>query len=178
MVGRRLRDVRARRGLSAQDVADLCAEVGVPELNRSVIANLENGRRASVSIEEVLVLAYVLRVPPVLMFTPIGTSDNLKIAPKVTQLPMQALIWASGEEPQPRDDQVTRELAAPIALTRRFIRSRRALLKAEDGSEEERRASEDMRDVVDFMLEAGMLTDNASLQRWLHPDSVPPDQED
>ena len=38
--------------------------------DRSVVANLENGRRASVSVEELFALAYVLDVAPVNLMVP------------------------------------------------------------------------------------------------------------
>ncbi len=68
VVGRQLKRLRESRGLSAQRLADRCAELGAPEINRSVIANIES-RRESVSIDEVSILAQALDVSPVQLFT-------------------------------------------------------------------------------------------------------------
>lgn len=46
-------------------LADRCAEVGAPEVNRSVLANIESGRRDSVSVDELMILALALDVSPV-----------------------------------------------------------------------------------------------------------------
>ena len=51
-------EVRRRRkelGMSAQDLADACAELGHP-IPRNVIANMESGRRADLPLVEVMVL--------------------------------------------------------------------------------------------------------------------------
>ncbi len=46
--------------MSAQDLADRCAEIGHP-IPRNVIANMESGRRATLPLVDVLVLAEALR---------------------------------------------------------------------------------------------------------------------
>ena len=70
----RIRETRRRRGWTARQLADRCAEAGAPELTVSVIANIETGRRDAeghrrrdVTIDEALALAYVLEVPPVVL---------------------------------------------------------------------------------------------------------------
>jgi transcriptional regulator with XRE-family HTH domain len=121
IVGRRIKKLRSRRGLSAQRLADLCADAGAPDLNRQVITNLENGRRGIADVGEVLILARVLNAPPVLLFTPVGTDDALQLTPTLTLQPDVALRWTSGEVPLPdADTREWRELAAPIALLRDF----------------------------------------------------------
>lgn len=78
---KRLREIR---GLSAQDLADRCSELGAPQLSRGVISNIES-RKENVSIEEVLVLASALDVSPVQLFTPaddeqiVHESNNAKL---------------------------------------------------------------------------------------------------
>jgi transcriptional regulator with XRE-family HTH domain len=72
VVARRVREVRSRRGWSAQELADRLREAGFPELDRGIIANLESGRRRSVSIDEVLALALVLDMAPVHLFVPVA----------------------------------------------------------------------------------------------------------
>lgn len=64
-----MRELRTRHGWSAQRLAEEMSKVGVP-WDRSIVANIENGRRASISIEEVLALAYVLSVAPVHLIVP------------------------------------------------------------------------------------------------------------
>ena len=55
-VAQRVKELRKRRNWSARQLADRCAELGAAGLDRSVLANLESGRRRTVSIDEVFVL--------------------------------------------------------------------------------------------------------------------------
>lgn len=55
----KLRTLRKIQKVSAQMLADRMTELGYP-IQRTVIANLENGRRAEVSIDHVLVAAQAL----------------------------------------------------------------------------------------------------------------------
>src|SRR5690606_30065616 len=71
-VGRRVRSYRTELGLSAQAVVDRCAMLGY-DLKRSVLAEMENGKRATVSLPDVLVLARALRVPPLALMIDLGS---------------------------------------------------------------------------------------------------------
>jgi transcriptional regulator with XRE-family HTH domain len=55
----KLRALRKIRKVSAQQLSDRMAELGYP-VARTVIANLENGRRAEVSIDHVVIAAQAL----------------------------------------------------------------------------------------------------------------------
>lgn len=76
IVSKRVAELRKKRGWSAQKLADACADQGMPELNRSVIANIESHRRKTVTLEEMTVLALVLDVAPVNLFVPIDESEE------------------------------------------------------------------------------------------------------
>ena len=74
-MARRMRELRERRGWTAEQLASRCAETGMKSLTRSVIANAESGRRqGGFTIEEMLTLAYVLDVAPVYLFLPIDAA--------------------------------------------------------------------------------------------------------
>jgi transcriptional regulator with XRE-family HTH domain len=74
----RVKELRQKRGWSAAALADECAELGMPALNRSVIANLESGRRTYVSTDELLVFAYALDVAPVHLMVPLEEDDSIE----------------------------------------------------------------------------------------------------
>jgi transcriptional regulator with XRE-family HTH domain len=74
-VAQRVRELRRKRGWSAENLAQRCAEVGAPGLNRAVIANLECGRRTYVTTDELLTLAYVLDVAPVHLLVPVNLDE-------------------------------------------------------------------------------------------------------
>jgi transcriptional regulator with XRE-family HTH domain len=58
-----LRAIRNERKVSAQELADRMTTAGYP-IKRSVIANLESGRRAEVSVDHVAIAAKALGVDP------------------------------------------------------------------------------------------------------------------
>jgi transcriptional regulator with XRE-family HTH domain len=91
-----VRRYRQEHQMSAQQLADRCAELGMP-IARSVLANLESGRRDSVSVAEILVLARALRVPPVLLVFPLGREESIEVLPDQRVATWDALRWFSGE---------------------------------------------------------------------------------
>ncbi|MFC8824945.1 helix-turn-helix transcriptional regulator [Streptomyces sp. NPDC057137] len=109
-VAHRVREVRKRRGMTAQDLADKLAEHGVP-WERSTVAKLENGNRQNLTLTEWLALSVVLNVAPVHLLVP----------------PYPSPQWdrPAGERNDPNDEapfQVTPELATPLYRVRRFVR--------------------------------------------------------
>lgn len=66
-IGRRLAKYRKLAGLSAQQLSD---QLG-GELSRSVIANIENGRRSDITVDQLIALSHVLGIPPAALALPI-----------------------------------------------------------------------------------------------------------
>lgn len=94
-VAAEVRRHRQAQGLSAQQLADRCAELGMP-IQRSVIANMESGRRTTVTVAEVLVLAAALQVPPALLLLSVGHSEKVEILPRQFVDPLDAADWFVG----------------------------------------------------------------------------------
>jgi transcriptional regulator with XRE-family HTH domain len=91
-----LADWRERRnGLSAQQLADRITELG-GKLGRVAISEIENGRRR-VSLDEALLLAAALNVPPPLLFFPFETGEHVAITPTSVIHPDLATRWLAGE---------------------------------------------------------------------------------
>jgi hypothetical protein len=61
-----------------------------------MIADLENGRRATVSVAELLILAAALGVEPVLLVVPLGRQPTVEILPGREAGTWQATQWVSG----------------------------------------------------------------------------------
>ncbi|MEU3898815.1 helix-turn-helix transcriptional regulator [Streptomyces sp. NPDC045251] len=99
-VAAEVRRHRHAQGMSAQQLADRCAALGLP-LGRSVIANFESGRRPTVSVPELLVLAYALGVPPLALLFPAGREATVEPLPDRTAPTWDALRWFTGEGPLP-----------------------------------------------------------------------------
>lgn len=82
--------------MSAQQLADACTELG-GDMPRTVISNLENGRRTNVSVAEVALLAAALQVPPTVLVFPVGYVDTVEPMPGRAMSPMEAADWWNGE---------------------------------------------------------------------------------
>ncbi|MFD4256439.1 helix-turn-helix domain-containing protein [Streptomyces sp. NPDC058534] len=89
---------RRELGWSAQDLADKCEVIGHP-IPRNVIANMESGRRSTLPLVDVIVLAEALNTSPVCLLYPVGYVED------VQRLPLQdptstldALQRFTGEE--------------------------------------------------------------------------------
>jgi transcriptional regulator with XRE-family HTH domain len=104
-IGQRVKEVREGLGWTAEQLAARCAEIGAPEITRSVIANIESGRRdqagrrrREVTVDELLKLSYALSVPPPFLFLPIQGRERLRITESVDMLPAQAVSWVVGDD--------------------------------------------------------------------------------
>jgi transcriptional regulator with XRE-family HTH domain len=102
-VARELRRFREARGMSAQQLADACASIGMP-IQRSVIANFENGRRTSIGVAEVLVFAAALKIPPVLLISPAGSEPSFELLPGRHEEAYAAAMWIGGTYPALSED--------------------------------------------------------------------------
>jgi len=96
-VGKRIAEYRTARGLSGQQLADRCAELGMPGLNRQVITKLENRRREAISLAELLVLARALDTSPVLLALSIGKQQSTEVLPGQSLGTWDAALWLAGE---------------------------------------------------------------------------------
>jgi transcriptional regulator with XRE-family HTH domain len=98
VISRQVRETRDRRGWNAQQLADRCAEAGMPTLDRSTIANIESGRRRRIGADELLVLAYVLDVAPVHLLVPRDDEDPFEVVPNAEVKAAQARRWIRGTD--------------------------------------------------------------------------------
>ncbi|MFD5050842.1 helix-turn-helix domain-containing protein [Streptomyces tendae] len=96
-VAREVRRHRQAKGLSAQQLSERCSSLGMP-IQRSVLANLESGRRTTVTIAEVLVLAAALEIPPTSLIVPVGYEEEFEALPGVRGESYDWALWVAGEE--------------------------------------------------------------------------------
>lgn len=92
---RRYREDRQPK-MSMQQLADRTAELGML-IPRSVLANLESGRRETVSAAELLVLAAALDVAPIELISPVGFDKQVEMLPGRMMDPLRAMRWFTGE---------------------------------------------------------------------------------
>lgn len=82
--------------MSAQQLADRCQQLGFA-IPRPVLSNLENGRRESVTLAELVVLARALGVSPTLLVAPAGRQEAIEILPGEDMRTWDAARWVTGE---------------------------------------------------------------------------------
>ncbi|WP_091465372.1 helix-turn-helix domain-containing protein [Paenarthrobacter nitroguajacolicus] len=89
-VGKNIQKARKEASMSAQDLSNGCEEAGYL-IPRSTIANIESGRKETVSLQELTVIAYVLGVPPLmLIFYPYDAAEVVQAVPGRDQLAVDA----------------------------------------------------------------------------------------
>ena len=121
-----------------------------------MIVDLEIGRRAHISVAELLVIAAALGVPPVLLICPVGDTDEIEVLPGQSRPAFRAVQWFSGEGSFPGPDDADTVIAAtpqncgpawPLALyrahDRAFGEEMRAMASAKDMDERAAAAASD-----------------------------------
>ena len=108
---------RLRKPRSAQWLADQTKELGY-EVTRSVIADLENGRRRYVTIAELLILAKALGVEPLSLLFPGDPEDVVEMLPDQWVPTLQAKAEFGGDI-----SAITRESAGLIEQLSRIERA-------------------------------------------------------
>ena len=103
LAGRRIRQIRERRGWTREDLADRCAGIGAEYITTTVITNLETRRRASrqITVDELLVLAHVLEVPPLYLFAPADGTEKLQVARDVQKDSIESSAWIADDAGRP-----------------------------------------------------------------------------
>ncbi|WP_329446581.1 helix-turn-helix transcriptional regulator [Streptomyces canus] len=132
-IAQEIRRHRLAAGMSAQQLSDACAALGA-DIPRTVISNIENGRRTNVSVAEVLVFARALGQPPAALVFPAGYVSEVEYLPSKTSDPLEAEDWWSGQNLAPDQrmkalyawppSDPTREWAMNIARKHREVVSR------------------------------------------------------
>lgn len=72
LVGHRVRELRKAQGLSTEAFVAKCHALGLPGVNFNMVNNIEVGRKACVSIDEIVWLAIGLDVAPVHLVIPVN----------------------------------------------------------------------------------------------------------
>ncbi len=104
--GEQMKQAREARRWTQQDLSDDLKEMGIPNMDPSKIAKIENHIR-DISLDEALMIAAALGVCPIHLFVPREDRDWLKLTPKVTLAPRVARKWMRGEAPLQEDDTKT-----------------------------------------------------------------------
>ncbi|MGW0823708.1 helix-turn-helix domain-containing protein [Streptomyces sp. NPDC002845] len=111
-IAQRLRDARKAAGLTMAEVAQGCADRGLPEFTEHSMKNLESGRKTSITVADFVVLADVLGVPPVTLLFPLASSATVEVLPGREVSTWDAVAWFTGETPldQPAAEGTARDV--------------------------------------------------------------------
>lgn len=83
---------------------------GADQLTANVIENIEHGRRKdgrrrrTITVDELLIFAYVFSVAPVHLLVPTENRDPYPVTPTESLLPVRAREWIRGEYALPSSD--------------------------------------------------------------------------
>lgn len=125
----RVADLRARKGLTRQDLGSRLADLGIP-WNRFTVSSLESGKRQNVTVVELLALARVLDVSPLHLLVPLE-EIAYEVTPHEKQPAARVREWIRGDRPLPATDQ--RIYFSEIPMEELQARFRR-LPEAEEGN--------------------------------------------
>lgn len=96
-LGHQLKRLRDKRGWTQQELARRIGEHG-GSMHQTTILRTEKGERR-VTLDEVVLLAAALNVPPPLLLLPLGSRSKVQITPNSQIHPHLALEWLRGDEP-------------------------------------------------------------------------------
>ncbi|MFE9793511.1 hypothetical protein ACFYRL_17435 [Streptomyces goshikiensis] len=135
-VARRVREVRKRRDLTAEQLAQRLQAVGLP-WERGTVVKLEAGYRQNVGVAEVFALAVALDMSPLHLLVPL---DNraCQVTPNRTESANTVRAWVRGEEPLPGMDAHAYRTEVSVEDMRRQIHGHRGHLA--ERSEDEQSA--------------------------------------
>lgn len=120
-VGSAVADRRKELGLTAQQLAQRCGDIGVP-IHRTTITKIENGR-PRFDLGELVVLAEALKTAPLALLYPGPYSDaadlRVEVLPGQEVSPQVAAAWFSGRLGGVLREEYSRHTAPLIAAMRR-----------------------------------------------------------
>ena len=102
LIAERIRDLRNSRGMTIADLADRCAAAGVPKLTTQALYKLEGQRESKtrrprpVTVDELLVLAYVLDAAPAHLIVGLDDNTPFPVTPELSVPAIDARRWIRG----------------------------------------------------------------------------------
>lgn len=93
-IARAIRDLRGER--SGQWLSDRTAELG-HRVSRSTISEIETGRRKSITVADLIILAAALDTVPIALIYPGPYDQDARVLPELEMPQVWAVRWFSGE---------------------------------------------------------------------------------
>jgi transcriptional regulator with XRE-family HTH domain len=95
----RVKELRRARGWTGAELGERMTKLGV-RWDRSIVANVEAGRRKAFTVDELMALAIVFDVAPVHLMVPLDEGPY-QVTPEMEQPTARVRAWIRGEEPLP-----------------------------------------------------------------------------
>lgn len=104
-IARRIKELRARRGWTAEKLGNELTRHGA-KFDRFTISNLESGKRQNVTVDELMAMAVVFDVAPVNLLVPLDDAPYV-ITSERTESADTVRSWVRGQEALPGTDERT-----------------------------------------------------------------------
>ncbi|MFJ3094608.1 helix-turn-helix domain-containing protein [Streptomyces hydrogenans] len=150
-VARRVREVRKRRDLTADQLAERLRGIGLP-WERGTVIKLESGYRQNVGVAELLALAVALDVSPLHLLVPVDNRPY-RVTPDRTEDSNTVRAWVRGEHALPGMDTHAYETEVAVQDMQWRISGRPRGHLVERGEAEEREAHEAMARQLETMAQ-------------------------
>jgi transcriptional regulator with XRE-family HTH domain len=112
-IASQVRRYRLAKNWSVRQLAEECQKLGMSSLTEASLGNIERGQKAGsgakrgvrrVLVEELVVLAKALDVPPILLVFPVDKAPTIEVTPGHVMPTWDALRWFTAEGPIAPDD--------------------------------------------------------------------------
>ncbi|MEV7001129.1 helix-turn-helix domain-containing protein [Streptomyces sp. NPDC093982] len=166
-VAARVSELRKRKDMTAAEVGRRMTDLGL-KWDRFTVANLESGKRQSVTLTEWLALARVLDVSPLHLLVPLEEVD-FNVTPDEAVPASRARAWLRGSESLPGTDQ--RIFRSEVPLDELPVTSSPGRLTAEGQA-----VRMGMR--AEYRAATGKELDEDALLNWMFRGERPPEMGD
>lgn len=114
-IGAKVKQLRRGR-FTAEELAQTVESMGYRPYSRAALMNLEQGRKRTVDVGELLVLAKALQVPPLLLLYPGMTAGEVEVLPGHLASSWGAAQWFGGVAPFQATDEAGRFVYDRVAF--------------------------------------------------------------
>jgi transcriptional regulator with XRE-family HTH domain len=99
VVRQQARRIRSAQGLTVEQLAARCEELGLTDFNSTLITAIEIGRKKSVTVDEWIQLAAALDVAPIHLLVPTDSEQETWVGEKQHYAAADIRRWVRGSRP-------------------------------------------------------------------------------
>ena len=133
IVRRQARRIRSAQGLTVDQLAARCEELGLTDFNSTLITAIEIGRKKSVTVNEWIQLAAALNVAPIHLLVPMDSDQETWVGEKRSYPAADVRRWVQGSMPLDFTNSRTYFTQAPEEQWAEFTQQAQAAASAPPG---------------------------------------------